>query len=111
MLVERGATGGPDGPGCDGGNGIGGPEGGILTGGPLGGGGEHDDGGEADDGQQIWDWIECEMTVLPGDGGNTVDSISHKPQYRPRHDDKKPISTFEMRTGISFLRSHVSRQE
>ena len=30
---------------------------------------------------------------------------------RPRHDDKKPISTFEMRTGISFLRSHVSRQE
>ena len=40
-----------------------------------------------------------------------MDSISHKPQYRPRHDDKKPISTFEMRTGISFLRSHVSRQE
>ena len=55
------------------------------------------------------DWMWNDRPA--GDGGNTVDSISHKPQYRPRHDDKKPISTFEMRTGISFLRSHVSRQE
>ena len=55
--------------------------------------------------------LNVKWPSFPGDGGNTVDSISHKPQYRPRHDDKKPISTFEMRTGISFLRSHVSRQE